>query len=137
MTKEGVEKFWMVSVTGGGPSFVRHEKRADAIAEAKRLTRKTGGRSYILEAITAYEMPPTTLIEIDLAPLQKRPDQTAPLRCSPNSGAEYYDKLLSAEQWRAEYLGAAWRYNPWTGERRDPLDVTADPYGAQITPQQD
>jgi hypothetical protein len=137
MTKEGVEKFWMVSVTGGGPSFVRHEKRADAIAEAKRLTRKTGGRSYILEAITAYEMPPTTLIEIDLAPLQKRPDQTAPLRFSPTTGADYSDRLIDARQWRDEYLGISWRYDPWTGERRDPLDVTADPYGAQITPQQD
>lgn len=119
MTKEGAEKFWMVSVTGGGAPNVRHEKKAGAIAEAKRLAMRTDARVYVLEAITAFEMPPTVLIEIDLRSPQKRPDQIAPLKFSPTSGTKYDTPL----PWRDEYEEIVWDYDPWTGEalpaRRD------------------
>jgi len=28
----------------------------------------------------------------------------------------------------------AWKYNPWTGEVRAPLDITSDPMGRMIVP---
>lgn len=37
-----------------------------------------------------------------------------------------------AAQWRKYHGGMAWLFNPWTGQRRNALDVGSDPFGLLI-----
>ena len=126
--RQGAEKFWMVAVTIGGVPLVKHEKKADAIAEAKRLALKTNERAYVLEAITAFEMPPTALIELEMLPLQ-----TAPMLYSPVTGIDLVDPCTTTE-WRREWPNSRWLFNPWTRKGRSKEDIDSDPSGLLIDP---
>lgn len=126
--RQGAEKFWMVAVTSVGVPLVKHEKKADAIAEAKRLALKTNERAYVLEAITAFEMPPTALIELEMLPLQ-----TAPMLYSPVTGIDLVDPCTTTE-WRREWPNSRWLFNPWTRKGRSKEDIDSDPSGLLIDP---
>ena len=46
------DKFWAVwRETGGSPPAKKHETKQEAITEAQRLVRQTGGKYHILEVI--------------------------------------------------------------------------------------
>lgn len=47
------DKFWMVCVPGRGAPNVRHDAKADAIAEAKRLAQRERASAYVLETVGA------------------------------------------------------------------------------------
>jgi len=129
--RQGAEKFWMVSVTGGGPTSVRHRAKSDAVAEAKRLAMRTDARVYVLETITAFETPPAVLIELEV-----RPSQDAPIRFSPSTSVPTKE-IKTAAEWRKIYAYAPWLFNPWTRESRSKEDIDSDPYGLLIDPSEE
>lgn len=46
-----MSKFWVVVTDGGQSPAARHADKQIALAEAERLSHKTGSRAYVLEAI--------------------------------------------------------------------------------------
>lgn len=54
--------FWMVFVDGGSAPTFKHQSYASADTEAKRLTRLTSRKSYVLCSIIAFEPPKEFLI---------------------------------------------------------------------------
>lgn len=40
----------------------------------------------------------------------------------------------TADAWREWHGGAAWLFNPWTGERRNVYDIGSDVFGLLIVP---
>lgn len=128
MLKEDAERFWMVSVTGGGPTSVRYKTKAGAVAEAKRLALKTNELAFVLETITAFQMPPTTLIELEIIP-----SQTAPMLYSPVTGIDLVGHYTTAE-WRHKWPNSRWLFNPWTRKGRSKEDIDSDPSGLLIDP---
>lgn len=60
--------------------------------------------------------------------------QKRQLDFSPVDGSRIHPSYdWTAERWRATIEGA-WRFNPWTGARRNTLDVESDPIGLLIVP---
>ena len=55
------------------------------------------------------------------------------MKYSPNTG-EDRPYPSNAKQWREYHGRVAWLYNPWTGEKRDLLDVGSDVFGELTVP---
>lgn len=57
------------------------------------------------------------------------------MKYSPSNGTEWSPtSLRAADDYRNVYPLGTWFYNPWTGTRRDDLDIASDPKGLLILP---
>ena len=55
------------------------------------------------------------------------------MKYSPDTGEER-PYPSNAKQWQEYRWRVVWLYNPWTGEKRDLLDIGSDVYGELIVP---
>lgn len=62
--------------------------------------------------------------------------QKNPLSYMPNSGVPMmpYNKHVTAAEFREEFPGTTWQFNPWTGSPRRRQDQITDPLGLLIVP---
>lgn len=63
------------------------------------------------------------------APVEMHPD--ALMLFDPAFGTER-PYPSHAGQWRDYHGKKAWLYNPWTGNKRHPLDIGTDPFGVLL-----
>jgi len=61
-------------------------------------------------------------------------EKAAPMKYDPVTGISPYPGPFLPEAYRSYHVPVAWLFNPWTGEKRDPLDVGTDPAGHLIAP---
>lgn len=55
-----------------------------------------------------------------------------PIRYNPLTGERWHDAPMTGEEVRKRFWNHVWRYNPWTGEMRDPRDMIRDARGELI-----
>lgn len=61
-------------------------------------------------------------------------NQSTPMIFMPHTGLQYPISNRKACEFRKSFTRTIFKYDPWTGEKRNPADIESDPFGLLITP---